>query len=64
MSVASSGNGIHHGSVSLESSISGHVEDEAIAAKTEELTDEIMQLLVAEMRLDFDYMVSRRDSRA
>ncbi len=79
LSGASSDFGIQRGSVSLESSTSGEqrqqlqqviaqvnepAEDTQIAAKTEELTDEILQLLVAEMRLDFDYMVSRRDSRA
>jgi hypothetical protein len=39
-------------------------EQEELEANADSLTDEIMQLLLAEMRYDFDYMVSRRDNRS
>lgn len=39
-------------------------EKEEFLTNVDALTDEIMQLLVAEMRYDFDFMVSRRDNRS
>jgi hypothetical protein len=79
LSGASSDFGIQRGSVSLESSTSGDnmemcksvirevkqsAEKEEFLTNVDALTDEIMQLLVAEMRYDFDFMVSRRDNRS